>query len=550
MTHLHRMIPARIMQAAALAIICTWLALPTSAQPASGQPAPGQNRPEPAPQAKPIANTAQGMYQGIKVAEVNAFFGIPFAQPPTGANRWAAPDKLPPHQGIMPTAALGPACLQTGMERSSSEDCLTLNVWTPSVGTGKHPVMVWIHGGGLRVGSNDVAGHVLADPQQHANPAVVVAINYRLGPLGFFSHRAIKGKQANFGLLDMIAALEWVQTNIEGFGGDRDNVTIFGVSAGGMAVNMLMTSPASKGLFHKAIAQSGYGTWPLSHTRHARQRPALDLDGAILPSAEQVSSDLIRTLIPGKQSRAALYQLSGQSLVAALVGFQLPYVDGQSLKAEPGIRFAQNKQHKVPFITGGNSNEGSVMSSSGIDAEDFAGGFGSDKKTIRRLYERDFARDEYSGWSRVFGDARYLVAAQLQGGSMARAGSATWLYYIDFVPEAFKTKWVGTPHGMDAWMLFNGHSSDDPAVVEFSRNLRAYWLNFAETGNPNRTKTAPAPSATTAVKLFEWPANTATANQWLYLSHTPKAQSDVIGAKLEVLMERYRKRTAPALNRR
>ncbi len=495
----------------------------------------------------PVANTAQGTYEGLQVDGVNSFLGIPFAASAAAENRWQEP--LPPqaHEGVMPAKLVGPACLQSKSKRVTSEDCLSLNVWTPDVDDNKRPVMVWIHGGGLRAGSNDVAGQVLADSARQHNPVVVVAINYRLGPLGFFSHRSLKTKHANFGLLDMVAALEWVQANIANFGGDPDNVTIFGVSAGGMAVNMLMTSSLSKGLFHKAIAQSGYGTWPLAHTRSAKRPPALDLDGAYLRSAERQGADLVEPLTGRRQSRKKLMALSGQELVDSLHGFQLPYVDGQSLKAEPGIRFVQNKQHKVPYITGGVSNEGSVMGGVGITTEDFAKGFGRDQKIVRKLYERDFNRDDNAGWNRTFGDTRYLLSARVLGESMANKQPDTWLYYIDFVPESFKSKWIGTPHGMDGWLLFNGHTSEEPDIQALTRQLHGYWLNFAHSGNPNGTYQV---AAAEQEPLPSWPAFSADEKQWLVMSAKTEAKSDVIGPKLDLLTRRYRLRIAPAVSRR
>jgi len=501
----------------------------------------------------PIATTPQGKYEGLSIEGVNAFLGIPYAASTSGENRWKEPAPLPAHEDVLPANAIGPACPQARATHETSEDCLNLNIWTPELQGAKKPVMVWIHGGGLRAGSNNVAGELMADPSRYNKPVVLVAINYRLGPLGFFSHRSLKGKHANFGLLDMVAALEWVQSNIASFGGDPNNVTIFGVSAGGMAVNMLMTSPLSEGLFHKAIAQSGYGTWPLTQTRHSRQLSALDLDGAYLRRAERQGADLVKHLIKGKQTRKALYELTDQQLIDALHGFQLPYVDGQSLKAEPGIRFVQNKQHKVPYITGGVSNEGSVMGGVGITTEDFAKGFGRDKKKVRKLYERDFFRDDNAGWNRVFGDTRYLLSARVLGEAMAEQREDTWLYYIDFIPESFKTKWLGTPHGMDGWLLFNGLASAETDIQAFTRNLHSYWLNFAHTGNPNgnTANTRNRDGEETEVQpLPAWPAYSADTRQWLVMSSDSKAKENVIGSKLDLLVRRYDLRISPALNLR
>ena len=497
---------------------------------------------------QPVVTTALGKYRGQTLDDVHRFLGIKYAQSPDGTNRWQPPVPIASHSDVMPVEKLGPACLQVRAQRQTSEDCLSLNVWTPQIDGPKRPVMVWIHGGSFRSGSNDVAGEVFSSPTHTANPAVLVAINYRLGPLGFFSHSAIKSKTANFALLDMIMALKWINTHISDFGGDPENITIFGVSAGGMAVNMLMTSALSKGLFHKAIAQSGYGTWPLPSTRYSKRPAALDLDGAELPRAEKLGKALVKSLTRARQTKETLLGLAGQDLMNAQQGFQVPYVDGRSLKAEPGIRFIQNKQHKVPFITGGTSNEGTVMNSSGYSADDFSRGFGVDKKRLRKLYQRDFFRDDNAGWARVFGDNRYLLAAQVQGEAMALSQENTWLYYVDFVPDQFKNKWLGTPHGMDAWLIFNGHSNKDLAVQRLSSTIRNYWLNLAHYGNPNGGNPN-GPKGRSAAELVHWPTYSNKQPQWLIFSDTLSVHSNVIEDKLRLLKDRYKLRIAPALNR-
>ena len=201
--------------------------------------------------------TTEGWIQGLVANDMAQFLGIPYAQPPVGELRWQPPLPANKRDKVLTAHAFGPRCVQRTAGDNPpvvSEDCLTLNVWSSDVGAEKQPVMFYVHGGGFRNGSGEVPGQVLA---KHG--VVVVSLNYRLGPIGFFAHPALESKSASFGLLDMAAALRWVQNNIQSFGGDPDNVTIFGVSAGGMAVNTLMVSPAAQGLFHKAIAQSGYG---------------------------------------------------------------------------------------------------------------------------------------------------------------------------------------------------------------------------------------------------------------------------------------------------
>ena len=247
----------------------------------------------------------------------------------------------------------------------------------------------------------------------------------------------------------------------------------------------------------------------------------------------------------GKQTRKALYALAADELVNALESFQLPYVDGQSIIAEPALRMAQGKAHKTPFLTGGNSNEGSVLGGSGISVQTVSAAFSLWRSELEIAYTSDFEMGHQAGWQRVFGDARYLLAASVQGEMQANLGAPTYLYYIDFVPAARRNEWLGTPHGMDAYLLFNGAQSEDESVRAFSRMLRRYWLNFARTGNPNGVlagrKTA------TEAPLPQWPAYKRRAPHWLVLSHNTESRKALLKEKLDLLRAQYAARTAPAL---
>ena len=215
--------------------------------------------------AGPVARPPAGAVQGVQVGEVTAFKGIPYAAPPTGENRWRAPRPVEPWDGLRDAFDFGPACIQpTPRVRhlysndlgATSEDCLTLNIWSPA-GARAAPVFVWIHGGALTGGSSR---EPMYDGRRLAERGViVVSINYRLGALGYLAHPALsaesdRGVSGNYGLQDQIAALRWVRDNIVAFGGDADNVTIAGESAGALSVMYLMASPEARGLFHKAVA--------------------------------------------------------------------------------------------------------------------------------------------------------------------------------------------------------------------------------------------------------------------------------------------------------
>ena len=216
----------------------------------------------------PIANTAQGQVEGSERDGVLRFAGIPFAKPPVGDLRFRPPQPADPWDGVRPATAFGDTCMQSaspidalfgGQPEPTSEDCLYLNVWTPALDGAERPVMVWIHGGAFMMGSGSSAMYDGASFARRGD-VVFVSLNYRLAELGFSQLAHLDESYAgsgNCGILDQVAALEWVRDNIAGFGGDPGNVTIFGESAGGMSVGTLLGTPAAAGLFHKAIPQSG-----------------------------------------------------------------------------------------------------------------------------------------------------------------------------------------------------------------------------------------------------------------------------------------------------
>ena len=492
-----------------------------------------------------VATTEQGQFRGVAADWGWTFLGLPYARPPLGDRRWRPPQPAAPHQGVQEASGYGPACPQPRAGRpdiaavSEDEDCLTLNLWTPALDGGKRPVMVWIHGGGFRAGSGRIAGQEFA-----ARDVVTVSFNYRLGPLGFFSHEALGSREANFGLLDMVLALQWVRANVGQFGGDPGNVTIFGVSAGGMAVSLLMVSPPAEGLFHRAIAQSGYGTWALPRTRHAPPAAVLSMAFTAAPSAERIAQGLVAKVTGQPVTAGLLRALDGTALAAAVEGFHLPLVDGATLPEEPGLLFAQGRQHDVPLITGGNSNEGSVMPASGISVARFAGYHQADRAAAERLYAEDHLLSREQGLARMFGDNRYLLAARVAGANMRHVESPAWLYYVDFVPAARRGEWLGTPHGYDAAILFAGAQSEDQAERALALRMQAFWVQFARTGDPN----GDGPLA--------WPRYDRQADRWMVFSNGDRAeggvraQGGVIAAKLDFLESHYRRRVGLAQHAR
>jgi len=304
-----------------------------------------------------LVETTLGKIEGEKLAQVSVFRGIPFAAPPIGPLRFRAPQPAAPWHGVRSALAFGPAAMQgtskvLGMEAigPKSEDCLYLNVFTPAADGRKRPVMFWIHGGAFKLGS---ASSPLYEGSRLAarGDVVVVTTNYRLGALGYLSlheHGGARlGASANCGQLDQIAALEWVRGNIERFGGDPGNVTLFGESAGGMAVAALMGMPAARGLFHRAISQSGAATFTT--------KPA--------QAAELASRLLARLEVSDAES---LWRKPAEEIIAAheLVGADLglrsgagPVADGTTLPDQLGALIEQGAIARVPFIAGTNRDE-------------------------------------------------------------------------------------------------------------------------------------------------------------------------------------------------
>ena len=451
--------------------------------------------------------TATGLVKGSTVADgrIRVFKGIPFAAPPVGELRWQAPRPAAPWQGTRDATEWGSRCLQGNIFSdisftNLSEDCLNLNIWTPArTADERLPVMVWIHGGGFQAGSGAEPRH---DGEAFARKGVVlVSFNYRLGVFGFLSHPELtkeSGRNAsgNYGMLDQIAALRWVQANIAAFGGDPRNITIFGESAGSFAVSALMASPLAKGLFHKAIGESG-----------AFFSGALGLRP--LPASEEQGTKFGSSI--GAESLEALRAKPADELLAAAMKTQpwfTPNLDGYVLREDAYTTYAAGRQARVPLLAGWNADE---VRSSVVLAKD--------KPTAQSFTEQTRKR---------FGDgadailAAYTAATDAEALESAAAlasdmfiGHATWkwiemhlktggspVYRYSFdrkIPVAADTKVNGAPatsrdigarHAGEIQYVF-GTLDSVPGVRwetsdrKLSDAMVTYWTNFAKTGDPN-----------------------------------------------------------------
>ncbi|MDQ0464448.1 para-nitrobenzyl esterase [Caulobacter ginsengisoli] len=441
-------------------------------------------------QTGPIVRIDSGVLRGVPGPGVVSFKGIAYAAPPVGRLRWRPPQTAKAWKGVKAADAFGPICSQNYNPQDNgvgplpaSEDCLTLNVWTPGLAGPLKPVMVWIHGGGFVNGS---ASAPLYDGAALARQGVVVVtLNYRLGWLGFFAHPAISAEQpagplANYGLMDQIAALQWVQRNITAFGGDPDNVTLFGESAGGMSVNKLMTSPPARGLFHKAIVQSGLGR------ESAPRLKATNREG--YPSAEAQGEALAARLGYPKATAAQLRGIPVEKILATGDPYRVsgwgPTIDGQILTADVDDAFQQGLEMPIPYLVGSNSLEFPPPGSANADRQwGIAKLPASTREAIAKAYG-----DEEALRLNLVSDVLFTEPARLLAG--LHAGRAqTWLYRFSMVSPAARGMFSGAPHASERQYVFQTleastwPTGEDDRMV--SQLMSAYWVAFAKTGDPN-----------------------------------------------------------------
>lgn len=487
---------------------------------------------DPAPSDPAIAVVETGQVKALQAKGVLAFKGLPYAAPPVGALRWKAPVRAAKWEGVRDATAYGPICMQkmpnpdNGIgQYPASEDCLTLNVFTQELG-GKRPVMVWIHGGGFVNGSGSAE---LYDGSQLAKRGVVVVtINYRLGRFGSFAHplltkEAAGGPVANYGMLDMVASLEWVKRNIAAFGGDARNVTIFGESAGGMAVQKLMTMPSARGLFQKAIVQSGAGRENVQYLDKPNERG--------LPSAESDGEAFVKSLGVTAASAADLRAISADTIMAkgdpSTFSGGGPIIDGKIIPMSVVETFKSGKEAQVPYMVGYNSAEfpskpedvdGSLRRTLGAKL--------ADMPALVATYP-----DKEDMAARIVGDIIFGEPARYLAGLHAARGQPTWLYRFDVISPSVAGRWKGTAHAQERQYVFDTlHTSPFPTDANDQvQALHAvtYWTNFAKAGNPN---SAGEP---------EWPRYDANDKLLEFTNAGPVAKASPHKARWEAIGARY-----------
>jgi para-nitrobenzyl esterase len=483
------------------------------------------------PEVRTTAGVVQGLHQDRD--QIAVFKGIPYAAPPVGPLRWRPPQPAIPWEGVRPATSYGPTAFQlaTGFEKfmnalvvgqgwnglkteavkllfkvvpkpKESEDCLYLNVRTPLLGgDGRLPVMVWIHGGDHQDGSG---GEIFYDSNALAHRGVVVVtINYRLGLMGYFAHPELsqespQGVSGNYGTLDQMAALRWVQENISAFGGDPDNVTIFGESAGGESVAHMLTSPLARGLFHKAIMQSPGNSGQMMFL----QQPFLNR-----PALETIGRDFATQLVGDNQNQLEqLRQIPAATLYKqwrALEKFHRfhPVVDGYVLLKTPPAAFRDGDQARVPLIVGSNADEGTLLypifpspvAEFGRDeiqptqiADLIRQEFGADSDALFALYP-GLEKGEERASMALMGDSFFGAVVDFYAAQAAKAGQPVYNYFFTRTPPSARQT-AGAYHAAELSFVHGSkiplfdHTPDDEGLAQV---MGDYWTQFAGKGDPN-----------------------------------------------------------------
>lgn len=509
-------------------LVCLALALPVLLSPAE--------RPKQAPPKGPVVHIVSGTLSGTLEGNIAVFQGISFASPPVGPLRWREPQPVAAWTGTRDATKPGHPCMQnlagtdnfiaplaaaygaefTRQPVEPSEDCLYLNVWTPRLQPGAQlPVMVWLHGGSNRVGSGSEVGYdgkVLA-----SYGVVVVTVNYRLGAMGFFAHPELTAESqhhssGNYGLLDQIAALQWVQQNIAQFGGDPGNVTLFGESAGSIDATTLMTSPLTKNLFRRVIAESG-PAFGLGSERTVAQMEPLGVAVGKEAGAQPGSQLEALRKLPAEQIR----QIEDRLIASQFKGYDpnASVVDGWLLPQSPAKAFATGKTQPVDLLAGLNAREFSAFRVGAASlAKNLPQPAAKPPASEQLKQFADVARPLYGNWTNL-AVATYSAQILVRGapaldqatndimvacpvGAEAAlttsAGRRAYVYRFDrSVPGKGEAE-LGAFHSLELPYVFSTYQARGFRWLPFTETdyklgpiVQSYWTNFAKTGDPNGT---------------------------------------------------------------
>ena len=465
-----------------------------------------------------VAETIAGKVEGFFKDGISVFLGIPFAAPPVGELRWLPPDPVKPWTGVKETktfALMAPqnimppnpenplsvgfsADTSLGIQQNVNEDCLYLNVFTPAISGARRPVMFWVHGGGLQTGTGSSPlynGVILANRAD----VVVVSINYRLNVFGFLKLDEATGGRipatGNEGMLDQLAALEWVRDNIASFGGDPDNVTIFGESAGGSSVCNLMAMPKAKGLFHKAISQSG--TANVLASRERANRYTDHFLGILEVSGDDVKT--LRGLSVEKLLEASVKAIPVPSDAKSPTGA----IDGDIFPQMPIDAIAQGSADGIPLLAGTQSEESRLWqvfdpALDGLSDDHMFGRFkvmmpGRDMKDTVKSYrkiltDRDLPDTPMDTYLAITSARQFWIPSLRLVEKHAGRGNQTFCYLLTW-RSPFRDEMFGACHAMDLGFLWDAYKTDfygpDPATDVIAGGMQDAWLAFAHTGDPS-----------------------------------------------------------------
>ncbi len=461
----------------------------------------------------PEVKTVSGTVRGVKDGDVTFFKGIPYAAPPVAENRWRPPQPVKPWKEVRDATTDCADCPQRawpGSTAKQSEDCLFLNVWAPAKITkeSKAPVMFWIHGGAFVGGSGSGPGSA---GDAFANQGVIlVTINYRLGRLGHFAHPALSKEhpeefKGSYAYMDQIAALKWVKENIAAFGGDPNNVTIFGFSAGGVSVHSLLTIPAAKGLFHKAIGESSGGRDGVLTGRPINKDNA---DPLYTVSAETIGINFARRHKIESTDADALAKLRSLSVEEIVDGGQEtdgqngprtysgPILDGKLVVETAESAYKAGRQPNVPLIIGNCSAEiGGPFVSNATTKEELFASFREFEGAVKAAYDPDGTKSFDEVITKFNTDWVWGEPARFTARAFVAKRAPAYMYQFGYVSPAMRERArFGAGHGSEVSFVFNtlnarwGNPGEATAEEkELARIMNTYWANFAKTGNPNAT---------------------------------------------------------------